>query len=82
MCRKLGPAVLVGIRFLQDFKCRYTEAFLIILAGVLLRSYCDICNKVACVVIRFGDSIVQYSVAPELDNCSLSSISVYFHNVL
>jgi hypothetical protein len=53
-----------------------------ILAGVLLRRYCDICNKFARALVRFGDTIVQYCVAPDLDNCSLPSSSIHCHNVL
>jgi hypothetical protein len=57
-------------------------ALFIILAGVLLWSLYDTCNNVAYVVIRSGDSVVQYCVAPNHDNCSLPSISIYCHNVL
>jgi hypothetical protein len=82
MYRKLGSAVVVGISFLRVLECQYTGALTITLAGVSLRSFCDTCNKVACDVIRFGDSILQYCVVFDVDNSSLLSSIVYFQNVL
>jgi hypothetical protein len=82
MFRSVGSAVVVVIIFMQVLKCQYTGAHLIILAGVLLTRFCDICSTVACVVIKFDDSIVQCFVFPNFDNSSLPSISVYFPNVL
>jgi len=82
MCRKLVSAVVVGISFLGVFKCQYTRAFLFVLAGGLFGSFCAACNKVACGVIRFGDSIVLYCFATDFDKCVSHSVSVYFHIVL
>jgi hypothetical protein len=81
MCRKLGSILVVGNGLLQGFKFQYTASLLTNLVHVMLRRLCDICNLVTCVEIRFLDSIVQYSVAPELGNCSLPSSSVC-HNML
>jgi len=66
--RKLVSAVVVGIRFLEVFKCQYTGAFLLVLACGLFGSFCITCNMFACGVIRIGDSIFMYFFAPDLLN--------------
>ena len=60
-------AVVVGIRFLGVFKYQYTGAFLFVLAGGVFGSFCAACNKIACRVLRFGDSIVLYCFANDFD---------------
>jgi len=51
------------------FKCQYTGAFLLVSAVDLFGSFCATCNEVACGVITFGDSIILYSFAADVDKC-------------
>ena len=65
MCRKLMSVFVVGIRFLEVFKCQYPGILLLVLAGGLFGSYCVSCNTFVYGAIRFSDSIFMYFLVPD-----------------
>jgi hypothetical protein len=75
-------AVVVGIRFLEVSKCQYSGDIFVGFSWCLFGSFFASCNKVACGVIRFGDSIFMYFFAPNFLKYVLYATGVYCHFVM